>query len=725
MAAKGGRVGGGFAIFTRVLDVHKDGLAVARFGNAGDLTGHRAHQEAAQRGAGGLGTHHRVLRLGRYTIAADVGQRAFATVAHLAWQRGQHHAVGHVGEFAVVGLQPQQASSRLAEPHAIRAGEVVVFRQARGVDVGRHGGARTKQVHVPGEARRSRVAVGIGKTHDVAVRVATLGGFGGTLGVVVVTGVGSIGAGQRTCRVVGQRQVHVTVLGVDGGPLGAVHFGGACGVGSVAGVDENVGLVGEGVLGVAGRNVVQAELEFHPHTRAVGLELGHIQLAVVHVFVASGQATGGISSIPDLGGHKLVEVLVLCVVTHVPDQWFAHHHRAQAGAFVAEAAQCRTLLGRGGGAERIDLDHPAVGVGGIAVIGGGIGALHFGIPAAVLVVCGVGRDGGPEFAARSCNPITAEGCQLFGAAFGVVGGGDTAEVTGPVFFTREVGAPGRGAVGAVVDSAPGGVAIGRVFGDHELAESRGARQGHRRECVHAAVELGRLVEGPGGARLFHVDHTHTVQVELTLDFFGHGAYTAHAGLTGGVQVQRGDGFVVHHQQAACACAGVPFVVATCAEVGHAVMVVTSAAVVGGGIIGAVVFIGSHVVGDRVTQAVQHTGGVTHGHDQRVGQALGHRIEVERHGGRCRRWSRGWRGRRGRCRSGRWCSGHIIVPATTGRQHHGAGGAAHTQAEQVAAAQTRRNHAVKRRVGGGVGANVIGVDDGAVGGNCRVHGEAIS
>ena len=55
----------------------------------------------------------RLADVGRLTVvvrrAVDVGDGLRAAVADLARQRRQHHAVGHVGVGAVVGLEPQQA----------------------------------------------------------------------------------------------------------------------------------------------------------------------------------------------------------------------------------------------------------------------------------------------------------------------------------------------------------------------------------------------------------------------------------------------------------------------------------------------------------------------------------------------------------------------------------------------------------------------------------------
>ncbi len=314
--------------------------------------------------------------------------------------------------------------------------------------------------------------------------------------------------------------------------------------------------------------------------------------------------------------------------------------------------------------------------------------------------------------AQSSRPVAVdavarEGGDLLGAAVRVVGRGDAAEVAGPVLFAGQVGAPGRGAVGAVVERAAGLAAVGRVLGLQVVGLRGRAREGHFGQRVDAAVEVRVLLVAPGARALVDFDHADAVQEELALHFVGDGAHRGVAGaddgLAGRMQEQRRDGFVVHHEQAARGVRRVPLVRRVDAEEGHAVMVVAGALVVGGGRIGAVVGIGGHAGGDRVAEAVQHGGGIAGRHADHVVQALGDGREAELGGGR----RRGRRGGRSGCR--RQHREPAAAAATAaGLQQRGAG-RADAQAEQMAAAQARRDQVVEGGVGAGVVADVVRVD----------------
>ncbi|MDT4852690.1 hypothetical protein FQZ97_869300 [compost metagenome] len=185
-----------------------------------------------------------------------------------------------------------------------------------------------------------------------------------------------------------------------------------------------------------------------------------------------------------------------------------------------------------------------------------------------------------------------------------------------------------------------------------------------------------------------------------------------------MQKQRRDGFMVHHQQAARGVGRVPLVGGVHAEEGHAVVVVAGAAVVGGRIVGAVVLVRGHAGGDRVAQAVEHAGGVAGGHSDHVCEALGDRVEAQLHrrGGRC--GSRRRRGSRSRRKNRE--RGAATAATAAGLQQCGAGGA-DAQAEQMAAAQARRDQVGEGRVRGRVGADIVEID--AVGVRAGVCGHA--
>ena len=360
-----------------MLHVEEQGLAIGSDGNAGDFAVFGAYQKAA----------HRVSRrIGALAGGRAAGGSGHTTVAHLARHSGQHHAVGDVGVGAIVGLNPQQAAR--VEVQTVGAGEIVHCRQARQVDVGRRVRLGAKQVNIPGKGRGGHAACVFTPADDVAVGVALVG-FGGAVGVgvvvAVVARVGRIGlelaargagTGVHAVAVVGQGHVGLAVERVHRAPFRAVHLGGAQLVGCQAGVGHYIALVGKRVGRVAGIEAVFAVGEFQPLARAVGVELGHVQRAFVQVFGASGHATVDILGVPHGFGDKLVDVLVARIVAHVHDDRLARHGGCRPGAFVVEAAQGAALGGRGGGVEGIDLDHPAKGVGDVAVVVGGGSARH-------------------------------------------------------------------------------------------------------------------------------------------------------------------------------------------------------------------------------------------------------------------------------------------------------------------------------------------------------------
>ena len=174
--------------------------------------------------------------------------------------------------------------------------------------------------------------------------------------------------------VVGQRVVDLARLGVHGAPFGAVHLGGAYGIGRQPCVDQHVGLVGKGIAGIGG-NGGCGDAQLHPVAGAVGVELGHIKLARVQVFVAGGNAVAGVGvgSRPSGCGDKLVDVLTARVVALVHRQRFAFNALAKGCAFMGKAAQRRALLDGGGLAVGVDFDDVAEGVELVAVVVNTIG----------------------------------------------------------------------------------------------------------------------------------------------------------------------------------------------------------------------------------------------------------------------------------------------------------------------------------------------------------------
>jgi hypothetical protein len=264
------------------------------------------------------------------------------------------------------------------------------------------------------------------------------------------------------------RHVDFAVLRIDGGPLGAVHAGGFGGVGRQTGVDANVGQAVEGVARRVLRadrhacgHVGVAQVEFQPGAGAVGVEARGINGAFVHVFGTNGQAVGavGIRQHPQLLRHEFVDVFAARIAAGVERNRLAGRGDAGPGAFVGAAAQRGAFDGHRSGAVRIDFDDVAEGVGGVAEVAGAIhrfGWVSGDVPAAERGAGGVGgQDRRPAVVTRAAgrHAVSQQGRVFFLRAHSSVCA--TGEIAGPVFFGREVGAPGRIAVAAVVDGAAG------------------------------------------------------------------------------------------------------------------------------------------------------------------------------------------------------------------------------------------------------------------------------
>jgi len=147
-----------------VLHVAEHGFAIGCDGNASDFAILGSNQETADRIGRGFGTCNG----GR---AAHCG--GFAAVTHFAGNCSQHHAVGHIGVSAVIGLDPQHATG--VEVQAIWAGEVIDCGQARQVDVGCRFFFCSKEVNVPSKFGGSDTAGLFFPANDVTMRIALVG----------------------------------------------------------------------------------------------------------------------------------------------------------------------------------------------------------------------------------------------------------------------------------------------------------------------------------------------------------------------------------------------------------------------------------------------------------------------------------------------------------------------------------------------------------------------
>jgi hypothetical protein len=214
-----------------------------------------------------------------------------------------------------------------------------------------------------------------------------------------------------------------------------------------------------------------------PFAGAVVVELGDVERALVEQVAT--RRCGSIGG----GADIFVDVFEARIVTRVADDGLALDGRGEDDALMGEAAQRGALDRRALGIERVDLDHPAEGVGLVAVVARRIVRLGRGIEAGEVVGAA-----GREFPAVARGPaghavtgMLARQVRLLVLLVGI------AEVAGPILLGRHIGVPGRDAVRAVVQRAAGRLAGRAVLGLDEIRAADRARDLHRRQAVDAAV----------------------------------------------------------------------------------------------------------------------------------------------------------------------------------------------------------------------------------------------
>ena len=399
--------------------------------------------------------------------------------------------------------------------------------------------------------------------------------------------------------------------------------------------------------------------QLQPAAGVVLIKARHIQRAVIEQ-VEIGLA---VFRVVRLAGDKFIDVFKALVVAHI------HHHaivrrQHQHGAFVLDAAQ-RGALDRGGfGVERVDFHHPAKAVRfvrGDLAVKAEVGLRPF--------VAGVG---GLDAVAL-----------VVSAQFAVVG-----EVIAPVFFTGQVGAPRRLAIGAVVQRAQHAHALGVVLGFHQCVALGRAADGARGGGGDATGQRRRAHHAPALAGVFHFNHRH-----------------AHGGLRLGgflvvpvghaVRVQQAiiGVFVVDGQQAALAVRRAK----RQREVGHAVVVHAGLQRLFFGAVAGVLLEGRLLArhADRIAPGVQHLGGIASRH-------MHHVIRRERQAGKAQAQRRG-RGRVGGLRQ------LADRAASQAQRQRGA-----QALEQTTTVERGFKNGGKRRVGRGVDDAVVGFDQAAHG-----------
>ena len=478
-----------------MLNVDKQGAAICRFGDACYFSARGSHQESAQFGIAQCSPHEGLLSAGLLNTTHHhlVFHGDFAAVAHLARNGGQHHAVGFVGESAVIGLNPADAGG-FAEPQAVGRRKRIFGGQARQVGITRVFFC-AEQEDVPSEGFGGGFLARFIESDDVAVRVAHA--FF-AIQVHVGSGVGRVhlGGGAVGCAVVGEGEIHLAIAVVDGTPLRAVHLGGPHGVCGVAGIDEHIGLAGKFVGAVVG-NAWIGDGQFQPFALAGSVEASDIQFAFAQVLVTRHHAAAHITRVPHGGGDKFVDVLVARIAAHVESQWLTCLRQATHSGFVRKSSHGHTLDRCRVGGQRVDFDVVAKGVGLVAEIFVSVGTGGCQIPAGEAVVSG--RDGVPTLAgrARGTGRWCCRGHAITLACSDFLGRQGSARARGlkvisPVFFAAKVSAPWGFAVAAVVQRTARHAARRFPTRDHEAANRFNVRtraaDAHRCLRSDAAVE---------------------------------------------------------------------------------------------------------------------------------------------------------------------------------------------------------------------------------------------
>ncbi len=496
--------------FPRVLNSHEQGLLIRRKADPRDLTRHRPDHKATNFAGRRVGTQHLV-------------------IAH----------AGEVARVAVVAVGQDPQAPGLVETQAIRAVEHVLW-----VDVGRAAFGRTGMharvaghyKQVPGEGRGT-VVIRFGlPAQDLAVDVF-LARVRPANGLAFLAALG----------VVGEGAIDLAISGADHDPFRAVHAGGFHHAGGQARMDQHFGLAGETAAGV---NAVFAVGQLDPFAFAFGMigiavacvENGHVERAVVEQVLVGFRVV----MIDRVAADKFVDELTALVVAHV------HHGTpvagfCQRGVFMLEAAKGSAFDRRGLRVERVDFHHPAMSVELIGVLG------H--VEARVV---------------RVPVDLFAGGHHAVALLPGVEGllGVAAAEAVGEVLFARQISAPRRLAVGAVLEGAEDFFAGFVGAGFQPFMPCGRAAQANRRVAVDAPVVARVLDELPSVALAPHFDDRHTFAGLGLAHFFGRLRCAAV-----GVEVAVVGVFVVDRHQCAVVVAGE-------GEQAHAVVVVTELLLLG-------------------------------------------------------------------------------------------------------------------------------------------------
>ena len=279
---------------------------------------------------------------------------------------------------------------------------------------------------------------------------------------------------------------------------------------------------------------------------------------------------------------------------------------------MGEAAQCGAFDRGRFRCEGIDLDDPAEVVRLVAIVACSLGGQAGGVEALEFVAGQVI----PTVAAGAADTVPGHFTRALGIA--------TGEITSPVFLAGQVGAPGREAVGAVVQRAAGGGAVGAVASLEQGVTACWAADLHRCGARDAAV-AGAGQHLPLATHAAHFYYRNAVGVDFLAHFIGAAALAADQGGAIGVQQRRVDVLVVEYQQAVVALVTAAALTVDGEEV-HAVMVHADLVSLIGGTVAGVVEECREAATNRRAPGDEGGGFVAGWHGDGIGTGNRHRIE---------------------------------------------------------------------------------------------------
>ncbi len=342
--------------------------------------------------------------------------------------------------------------------------------------------------------------------------------------------------------VVSHHDIDASGPGIGLDVLRPVHRRRADEIGGSARLDQHVGLTGKSVGGGERSRAVD---QLQPGERAVGVEAGHRQRALVEQGHIGGAVLGVVSAL----GDESIDILVPLVVARIDrDPAIAAHHGR--GALVLEAAERRMLYRRRGRIVGIVFDDPAEAIRFVRLLldveAGEIIAprgVHPRLDAVTLIVRGF---------RRLLRIAVEETVEILLARKNRAPRGDAARAVVERAHDPPAGGIGRGAKTRMTGGGPAQAVSG--FLERE-----------------AAISLAVAHHRPASGRFLDLDHRKPVRRHVGLGLLARQPFDAIVGLAESLEHQLGVGvLVVHAKQAARRVLRTP----RQRHIGHEVVVVT-------------------------------------------------------------------------------------------------------------------------------------------------------